>query len=154
MRYIKIILLVLLVCSLYGFIPQSRIEAEVEISQQPTINQINYFAKIYGVESRIVAKVIDCESNGKQSAVGDSGRSRGIAQFQKPTWNWMEKKFVGEYGDKLDYNSSFDQIKLLSYAISKGWGNNWTSYVAIKKGGKFSFYSKQLNRHFTVKCNL
>ena len=110
--------------------------------------QINYFADLYGVDSRVVSKVIDCESNGIHESVGDGGRSKGIGQFQEATFLRMEKKL----GEDLNYNSSYDQVKLLTYAISQGWGREWTTYRAIQNGGKYSFYSKQLKKHFTVYC--
>lgn len=112
--------------------------------------QINYYSEIYDVDSGIINKVIQCESRGSQSAVGDSGLSRGIAQFQKPTFINLSNKL----GEELDYNSSHDQIKLLVWSIANGYGSNWTAYRAIKNGGTYSFYSKQLGKSFTVKCQL
>lgn len=56
------------------------------------------------------------------------------------------------YGEELDYYSTYDQIKLGTWAIANGRGNEWTAYRAIKNGGTYSFYSKLLNKHFTAKC--
>lgn len=145
-KYITIALV--LTVSLLGLFPQRLVSQELKISELPVAMQVNHFAKIYGVDGSIVNKVIKCESEGFHGAVGDGGRSRGIAQFQKSTFERMEKKL----GEDLNYESSYDQIKLLTYAISQGWGNEWTAYVAIKKGGKYSFYSKQLKKHFVVYC--
>lgn len=153
MRY-KIIIVLFLIVSLLGFQPQRLISKDLEIQDAHYSVQITHFSKIYGVDEKIVAKVVECESGGDHTANGDGGRSKGIAQFQKPTWDWMSKQYFDEYNEKLNYKSSFDNVKLLAYQISKGNGNNWTSYVAIKKGGTYSFYSKQLNKHFTVKCKL
>jgi hypothetical protein len=59
------------------------------------------------------------------------------------------------YGEELDYDSQFDQLKLGIYALSKPeLAREWSTYVAIKKGGTYSFYSKQLKQNFTVKCRL
>jgi hypothetical protein len=150
----KLIILALILSSLYGFTPQSISHAELQIQDQPISNQIDYFATMYRIDSRLIAKVVECESGGVHEAVGDGHRSHGIAQFQRPTWNWMEKEFYEEYNQHLDYTSSFDQLHLLSYAISEGYGRNWTTYVAIKNGGKYSFWSNQMNRHYTVVCKL
>ena len=110
--------------------------------------QIIYYSKIYNVDSKLVSKVIDCESGGENHVVSDGGRSKGVAQFQLPTFLWMEK----EFGKDLNYNSSHDQILLLVWGLSKGYGNNWTAYRTIMNGDKYSFYSKQLQRHFTTYC--
>lgn len=147
------IVLVVLIFSLLGF-PTKDEAVELEIINLPYTMQADYFSNFFGVDSRIVNKVLECESSYDHTAKGDGNRSKGIAQFQEPTWKWMEAKYYKEYGEHLDYKSSHDQIKLTAYAISKGWGNNWTSYVAIKKGGTYSFYSNQLKKHFTVYCKL
>lgn len=110
--------------------------------------QITYFSELYGADTDIVEKVIQCESRGKVDAVGDNGRSIGIAQFQKPTFKMLSDKL----GEELDFNSSHDQIKLLSWSIANGYGKNWTAYRAIQNGGTYSFYSNQLKKHFKVTC--
>lgn len=150
---LKKIIGLFLFCSLLA-LPQSSSLADLEITEAPYTIQADFFATLYGVDSSIVNKVLDCESNYNHSAKGDGGKSKGIAQIQKPTWNWMELQYFKEWGEHLNYESSFDQIKMLAYQISKGNGNNWTSYVAIKKGGKYSFYSSQLKKHFIVYCKL
>lgn len=148
----KILIVLLLLCSLYGLEPQSISLAELQISEQHYSTQIDYFANLYGTDSSVVKKVIQCESQGLHSSIGDGGRSKGIAQFQKPTWDWLESIYNKEYKEDLNYKSSFDQIKLLTYSISKGYGERWTTYVAIQKGGTYSFYSSQLKKHFTITC--
>jgi hypothetical protein len=143
----------LLLFSLLGLNPQRTSLANLQIQDAPISVQIDHFAKLYGVDGSIVSKVIECESEGRHYAEngmiqGDGGLSMGIAQFQKSTFERMEKKL----GEDLNYESSFDQIKLLSFAISQGWGREWTAYRAIMNGGTYSFYSRQLNKHFTVHC--
>jgi hypothetical protein len=114
--------------------------------------QVEYFTNIYGGDTSINNKIMYCESRGNHGAVSDGGRSNGIMQFQKPTFDWMEKEFYGEYQEHLNYKSSLDQIKLFTWAMSKGYGRNWTAYRAIMNGGKYSFYSNQLKKYFTVTC--
>jgi len=122
----------------------------VDIRTESIEKQVEYFTNLYGGDIAVNLKVIECESNGIVTTIGDSGRSYGLAQFQKPTFNWMAK----EFGEELDYKSPYDQIKLMTWAISKGYGSNWTTYVAIKHGGTYKFYSSQLKKHFIVKCKL
>jgi len=144
----KIIASLVLLSSLIGF-PTQLIAEPLKISAElPLEKQVELFTLVYGGDAEINKKVIQCESNGKQTAVGDSGLSRGIAQFQKPTFDMLSKKM----GEELDYNSSYDQIKLMVWSISNGYGRNWTAWRAIMNGGTYSFYSNQLKKHFTVTC--
>ena len=147
MKLKNIIAFLLIVVPLVAF-AKPLTTKELEIKELSISMQIDYFAVLYGIDSSVVSKVIQCESEGKVTAMGDGGRSYGIAQFQKETFLRMEKKL----GEDLNYDSAYDQIKLLSFAISEGWGNEWTTYRAIQNGGKYSFYSKQLKKHFTVIC--
>lgn len=146
--FTKTIIVLVLIASLLGLFPQRLVSQELQIHELPLTMQVNHFAELYGVDGSVVNQVIKCESGGNQKAVGDGGLSKGIAQFQKSTFLRMEKKF----GEDLNYESSFDQAKLLTYAISQGWGQEWTAYRAIQNGGKYSFYSNQLKKHFTVYC--
>lgn len=110
--------------------------------------QVIYFSNLYGIDANIITRVIDCESQWEHSAKGDGGRSNGIGQFQKSTFNRLSKLM----GEELDYNSQFDQIKLLTWSIANGHGREWTSFRALENGGIYKFYSKQLGKHFTVVC--
>lgn len=146
----KIIMFLVVILPLVAFSAKPIVTQETEISPADiTIDgQIDYYSNLYGADKQIVSKVIQCESKGNHSAVGDSGLSRGIGQFQKPTFINLSNKL----GEELDYNSSHDQIKLMTWSIANGYGNNWTSYRAIQNGGSYSFYSSQLKKHFTVIC--
>ena len=109
--------------------------------------QVEYYSNLYGADSKIVSKVIQCESSGNVNAISDGNRSYGIA-IPKPTFMNLSNKL----GEELDYYSSHDQIKLLSWSIANGFGKSWTAYRSIMNGGVYSFYSSQLNKHFTVSC--
>lgn len=110
--------------------------------------QINYYSELYDVDSGIINKVIQCESRGNVNAVGDGGRSRGIAQFQEPSFNRLSRLM----GEELEYTSPHDQIKLMVWSIANGYGREWSAYRALMNGGIYSFYSSQLQKHFTVVC--
>ena len=150
----KTIVLALLLCSLLGFNPQSTTSAELPIippiTKQYIQEQVEYFSEINGVDPKLISKVIECESQNNHKAKGDGGKAFGVMQYHKQSFENHAKL----YGEKLDYYSAHDQIKLGTWAIANGKGREWTAYRAIKNGGTYSFYSKMLKRHFTVKCKL
>lgn len=134
--------------------PTKTIAEPVEIVNPVNLSldeQIVYFSNLYQVDVSLVRKVIECESGFSNTVVGDSGLSRGIFQFQRSTFYRMAKIL----GEDLNYESQYDQLKLGIYAMSKPeLAREWTSYVAIQKGGTYSFYSRQLGKSFIVRCSL
>lgn len=152
MKFTKIIVVIVLGFSLLGF-PTKDFADSTKINplDLSTIEQVIYFSNLNGGDAEVALKVMECESGGKHSASGDGGHSNGIFQFQKSTFLRMEKDF----GEDLNYESQFDQIKLASWSLSQEkYAREWSSYRAIKNGGKYSFYSNQLKKHFTVACKL
>lgn len=107
-----------------------------------------HYASISHGESRYTSAVIRCESQYNEKARGDGNRAWGVAQFHKPTFERLSKLM----GEELDYNSYYDQTKLLAWSLDNGYGSNWTAYRAIKNGGTYSFYSKLLGKHYTSVC--
>ena len=142
-----------LISSLLGF-PSKLIAEPLEIVNPVNLTldeQISYFSKLYQVDVSLIRKVIECESGYNHKTSSDNGYSNGIMQFQKSTFLRMSKLF----GEELDYGSEFDQLKLGIWALSKPeLAREWTTYVAIKNGGKYSFYSNQLKKNFTIYCKL
>ncbi len=107
------------------------------------------YALQYGVDPKILKKVMQCESGGNiHTKAGDGGRAKGVMQFHEPTFLGYEKKL----GIDLDYMSYEDQIHLAAYMISKGQGNQWTTYRALMNGGSYTFFYKQEQRYITVYC--
>lgn len=149
--FYKTIIGLLVTSSLLVF-PQRIVSEELKISQLSLTRQIDYFTTLYGVDNSLVTKVIKCESKGISTAKGDSKGGKylayGLFQYHKESF----KRHAKIFGEELDYYSSYDQLKLGIWAISKGYGNEWTSYRAIKNGGVYSFYSKLLQKDFTVIC--
>jgi len=128
----------------------------IDLSELSLKDYIKIYSKEFGVDSELLYDVMMCESGGKK-VKGDGGRSHNEFQWQVPTWNMYVKKYSQEYGEtKFDIHSMHDQIKLTSYAFSKGEQAKemWSAYRAIKNGGKYSFYSKQLKGHYTAVCNI
>ena len=152
MNYKKIIVSLVLLFSLLGF-PTKDSAEEIKINPLDLTpeQQVIYFSDLYGGDYKVALKVMECESGGNHKTSGDGGRSNGIFQFQKSTFLRMEK----EFGEDLNYSSQYDQIKLASYALSKEeLAKEWTTWVSIQNGGKYSFWSSQNNRYYTVYCKL
>lgn len=149
MRIIKIIVSFVLLFSLFG-LPTKDSAEELQIKEMSAKEQVWFYSTIYGANPVIVDKVIQCESGYNNSAIGDGKNAQGIGQFWEETFNRMSKKL----GEKLDYNSSHDQIKLLSFAMANPTlAKEWTSYRAIINGGSYTFYSKYFKKTITVYCN-
>lgn len=147
----KIILLLVLVPLIALAQPLETEEVKINPRDLSTDQQVIYFSNLYGGDAEVALKVMECESGGNHQVTGDGGRSNGIFQFQRSTFNRMEKIL----GEDLNYDSQFDQVKLASFALSKPeLAREWTAFVAIEKGGKYSFWSRQLNKHFVVYCKL
>ena len=106
------------------------------------------FAKENEVSPALLKKVMLCESHGNMELVGDGNRALGIYQYHEPTW----EEFTSKMGEDLNRDSAYDQIKVTAWAFSNGYAQRWTAYRAIMNGGTYSFYSKLLKKHFTVKC--
>ncbi len=104
----------------------------------------------YQVDYNLMRSISSCESGGSMEAIGDGNRAFGEFQYHVGTW----ENFTKRMGENLDITSRYDQWKVTAWALSNGHGKHWTSYVAIQNGGTYSFYSKLLKKHFTVKCQL
>ncbi len=73
--------------------------------------------------------VIMCESSGRHEGIwGDNGRSYGLTQLQKPTWDYLSgiARIEGNWKNKQD------QIRLLEWAVQNGYGDHWTCYRKLK----------------------
>jgi len=73
----------------------------------------------YGLNYEELYKVVECESNWNVNAVGDDGRSFGLAQFLKTTF---EEECNG------DYYNSYDQLKCMGEMWDRGMQRRWTCY--------------------------
>uniref|UniRef100_A0A6M3JN77 Transglycosylase SLT domain-containing protein n=1 Tax=viral metagenome TaxID=1070528 RepID=A0A6M3JN77_9ZZZZ len=69
-------------------------------------------------------KIIQCESGGDNNAVGDNGKARGIAQFHRPTFDWLCRLS----GKDLNYYNAQDQRELLVWALENGRGYLWSCF--------------------------
>ena len=150
--FTKKIIVLCLILPLVAFAKPKLID-ELKINPQDLTpkEQVVYFSNLYGGNANVALAVMDCESGGNHKTSSDGGRSNGVFQFQKSTFLRMEK----EFGEDLNYTSQFDQIKLASWALTQPIkAREWTTYVAIEKGGKYSFWSSQNKRHYTIFCSV
>lgn len=142
-------ILTVVVTLIIGFSHIATAQAPTSAIPTDIKGQIAFYANVYGSSASDLLTVAECESHFRQATVSDLGMSIGIFQIQGPTW----VRFTREMGEKLDRNSSLDQAKVASWAFANNKGTEWTTYVALKNGGTYSFYSKQLKKHFTVRCS-
>ena len=152
MTILKTIVLALLL-PLVAFAAKPITTQELEIPQPSTPQEyIKYYANLYNTDPNVLLSVAKCESQFKQSTRGDNGLAVGIFQYHRGTWTRMSKL----YGQELDINSVADQAKLTAFIYSNypSIRNEWSTYVAIKKGGTYSFYSTLLKQNFNVKCSI
>lgn len=167
MKKIKWLLLILLVIYIINGLHTSYVRAkeiyqskDVAVSPQNAPEQdfeamsvselIDYIAPQYGADKELIKKITWCESKHK-ALPHDRGLGFGVTGYHRKTFEYHK----GLFGrSELKYESTFDQLTLMSIAFSKGeqYRNLWTTYVAYKNGGTYSFYSNTLQGHYTVKC--
>lgn len=83
----------------------------------------------WGVDYEKAWKLIQAESNWKESAVGDNGLAFGCLQFHKSTFETYKVYYEGL--SLLQYKSCADQIRLAVRMIADGKGSNWSLYKRI-----------------------
>lgn len=142
---------IMVVCAIISLLISS---AKVTIAESPTYktneDYIVEFSRYYGSDEKELLRVATCESKLGQDRIGDGGHAIGLYQYWQDTFNQFEKLI----GEDLNIDSNYDQAKLTAFIFAKypQYKTRWTSYVAMQKGGVYSFYSKKLGRHFTVTC--
>lgn len=130
--------------------PEAQIQTPLIWDNPSKIEVIEKYSTEYGLDKNLVYSMLFCESTLNENAIGDSGKSKGISQYNPNTFIRHEKKL----GEDLDEQSWHDSIKLMTFAIANGMGNEWTSYRAIKNGGSYTFKNSYTGKTQTVKCNL
>lgn len=91
---------------------------------------LSWILPAYAVDVHTAIAVISCESSGRYDAVGDGGKSVGIAQFQKATFNKLKKE---AHMPNLTWKNPVHQMKLMVWAIDHGYGHLWTCYRNLQK---------------------
>jgi hypothetical protein len=125
----------------------------VDTANMSVVEAIDYIAPKFAQDPVLIKKIVWCESM-NQVVVHDGGRGIGVTGLHRQTFNLWLPIYREEMKEELNYDSTFDQLKMISWAFSKGetYRDDWTSYRAYRNGGTYSFYSRTLGSHFTVKC--
>lgn len=150
----SLILAILFTCLAFTPKASGKVEEEVKVEQPKTVIEIiGEIAPRFGQDPKLIEKITWCESHHEVKS-HDGGRGTNVTGIHDKTFDGWLPLYEKEQGETLDKASTYDQIKMMAWAFSKGDGyrNQWTSYVAYTNGGIYSFYSKLLKAHFTVKC--
>lgn len=94
------------------------------VSKEKIDGWLKKYAKQYSVSYEEMKRVMLCESTGKIDAIGDNGKAYGLFQFWENTFNLFSK----EMGESLEYKNPEDQVKLASWAFSKGKQPHWSCW--------------------------
>lgn len=109
-------------------IPSEKVVYAREWTNQDYLTE---YANQYGVSSKVLYNVIQCESGWNETAKGDGTKgvylAFGLAQFHEPTF----KRYAKEMGEELDYKNPQHQIKVMAFAFSKGYQSAWTCWTKL-----------------------
>ena len=113
---------------------------------------ITHVTEQYGADTELIKKITWCESGYQSQVIHDGGHGKGMTGIQRATFEHWKKTFNRP---ELRYESNYDQLVIMSLAFNAGdkYRNQWTTYVAYKNGGTYSFYSRQLQGYFTARCS-
>lgn len=89
----------------------------------PTIEQrIDHWAQFYGISASSSLAIAKCESNLSPTIFGDHDLAYSVYQFHLDTF----VQFAKEAGERMEYDSIEDHIKLANWAFAHGKSNHWT----------------------------
>jgi len=79
----------------------------------------------YDLPAETVYSLILSESGGDPTAVGDNGRSIGLAQFHQGTFTWLAEKYELPALWPDDALDSANAVRVLCAALADGRGHLW-----------------------------
>ena len=125
----------------------------VSHEMQSVPEMIAEIAPRFNQDAFLIGKIAYCESH-YENVVHDGGYGKGVTGIHANTFARWLPLYEKDQGESLDYDSTYDQLKMMAWAFSKGdeYRNQWTTYVAYMNGGTYSFYSRLLKGHYTVHC--
>ena len=116
-----------------SIIPPDRAEAPATSSEAVQLVDVDSLAKatahLYDVNETHFDMVMNCESGGLDTAVGDKGLAYGPMQFHRETFDWMKQKANLPL---LEYTNPQDQLTLAAWAFAHGYQNNWSCFSIEK----------------------
>ncbi len=120
----KATIVCLLLCSLMCVKPESTSADPLQILTPQ--EYISLFAREYGANEKQLMTVAKCESGFKPTALGDHLKARNIYQYHLETF----QRFSLLIGEKLDYDSYYDQAKLTAFIFAKypQLRSHWTCF--------------------------
>lgn len=121
-----IIVVCVLSLSLLGFSTKGDAEPQIILSPK---EYISLYALKYGASEKELLSVAKCESSLVKSARGDGGKSIGIFQYKKNTFNQFSKLL----GEQLDFYSYHDQAKLTAFVFAEypKLKSHWTCWKKL-----------------------
>lgn len=108
----------------------------------------------FNQDPKLISKISYCESGHKVRS-HDGGRGINMTGIHDTTFmDWLPE-YEKDTGETLVLDSTYDSFKMMSWAFSKSEKHRraWTTYVAYKNGGTYTFYSRLLKGTYTVKCS-
>lgn len=121
------------------------------IAPQTIPDIIDYVAPKFDQNPALIKKITLCES-GWKIVDHDNHAGVNVTGIHDSTFNGWLPDYEKDQHETLNIDSSYDQLKMMSWAFSKGYANKWTTYVAYQNGGTYTFYSASLKKTFTVHC--
>lgn len=110
------------------------INKQISWDEIPIKEIIKCIAPAYGQDSKLIDRVVFEESSYNTIANHDGGQGKGVTGLHKTTFDWWYPKYLKETGENLNYESNLDQLKLMSWAFSKGesYRMAWSTYKKLK----------------------
>jgi len=160
-------LVIMLAIIVVSYIFPSHLIARTQVQEAPTAPPKVYehkeaiveYAMQFGSDPQEIYSTEMCETKGVWKK-GDYHNGKyhafGNWQYWTDTCNRYERIYQQTYNvtDEFDITSDHDQVKLTAFVFSLGEKakREWTTYVALKNGGTYTFYSKKLQNTFTIVC--
>lgn len=91
----------------------------------------------FGVNETHFDMVMEAESQGNITAVGDHGQAYSLMQFHLDTFDWLKSLAIkkGEPFQNLSYTNPQDQLTLGAWAFANGYADEWSTYRKFVKDG-------------------
>lgn len=90
---------------------------------------LQFYADLYGVDMKLVTKIVECESGGNPDRIGYEAKvptnSFGLWQFQMGTWAEFSAKYKCRNCDIRDYRH---QTLVAVQMLRDGYGKRWSCY--------------------------